>query len=104
MQHQVLSNMIDFGMEPQMALDAPRFCIKAPIAKKPDCDAISVEDGVSRTVVGELREMGHTLGDPLVGHERALFGRGQVRCLDRCKQAKEELRNQAHRHTHQSAY
>mmetsp|Transcript_11605 Transcript_11605/g.27021 ORF Transcript_11605/g.27021 Transcript_11605/m.27021 type:complete len:104 (-) Transcript_11605:145-456(-) len=78
MQHQVLSNMIDFGMEPQMALDAPRFCIKAPIAKKPDCDAISVEDGVSRTVVGELREMGHTLGDPLVGHERALFGRGQI--------------------------
>mmetsp|Transcript_15315 Transcript_15315/g.59857 ORF Transcript_15315/g.59857 Transcript_15315/m.59857 type:complete len:544 (+) Transcript_15315:50-1681(+) len=71
---QVLMNMIDFGMNPQQALDAPRFCIQ-PCPS----GAVHFEDGVDEEVIQELRAMGHlVVAEPLIGDERMLFGRGQI--------------------------
>ena len=76
---QVLLNMIDFGMDPQTALDAPRVCVGA--GGTGSDGPVSVEEGVSIVVIDELRRMGHDIQGPVVGHDRALFGRGQViRC------------------------
>ena len=75
--------MIDFGMDPQSALDAPRVCVGAG---GPGSDGpVSVEEGMSDVVIGELRRMGHDIRGPVVGHERALFGRGQI--IRSCPQA-----------------
>ena len=68
--------MIDFGMDPQSALDAPRLCVGA--GHSGSDGPVSVEEGVSNEVIDELRRMGHDVRGPLLGHERALFGRGQI--------------------------
>lgn len=71
--------MIDFEMDPQTALDAPRVCVGA--GGTGSDGPVSVEEGMSMVVVDELRRMGHDIQGPVVGHDRALFGRGQViRC------------------------
>lgn len=70
---QVLSNMIDYGMDPQTALDAPRFCIKDGTAG----GAVAVEDGIDPAVVAELAAMGHDVS-LTKDYERFLFGRGQI--------------------------
>ena len=78
---QVLLNMIDHGMDPQSALDAPRFCIGP--GHTGAVGNISFEDGISHDTIAELRSLGHrvTRCSPVKGAtERALFGRGQVIC------------------------
>ncbi len=52
----VVSNMVDFGMDPQDALDAPR-CFS-------DAGDMKVERGYSDAVRAELAEMGHTVSIP----------------------------------------
>ena len=47
----VLSNVIDYGMDLQEALDTPRMFFKGPI--------IEVEDGVPETTRQGLRDLGH---------------------------------------------
>ncbi len=64
-------NMIDFGMDAQAALDAPRICIQ------PDNGEISLEHGIDGTVLQALRDMGHNVHS-VCGHARAIFGRGQI--------------------------
>ncbi len=80
---QVLLNMIKFGMNPQVALDAPRICIGVSLpgkstdpSKKVD-NTVYLEEGISEDVVKKLADLGH---DVKVVKEmgRALFGRGQV--------------------------
>jgi gamma-glutamyltranspeptidase/glutathione hydrolase len=74
---QVLTNMIDFGLDPQAALDAPRFCIGDGTAN----GAVSLEHGVAAPTIDALIAMGHAVanaGAPVAGHARALFGRGQI--------------------------
>ena len=70
---QLMLNMIDYGMDPQAAIDAPRFCIGAHTYG----GQISLEEGIHEDVVDELRRMGHnvTLAS---AHERAVFGRAQI--------------------------
>ncbi len=64
---QVLSNMLDHGMDAQRALDAPRF--------RYDADGtFGVESGLPRSVYAGLRSLGHKLE---VGN-RGNFGGGQV--------------------------
>ena len=71
---QVMLNMIDFGMDAQEALDAPRFCIQ-PADNGPTC----IEAGVKQEVLEKLIAMGHQLHPtPLEGNDRALMGRGQI--------------------------
>lgn len=65
---QVLMNMIDFGMDPQQALDAPRF--QWIEGKK-----IVVEPSFNTSIMHGLIKKGHEMVvEPHVGH----FGRGQI--------------------------
>jgi gamma-glutamyltranspeptidase / glutathione hydrolase len=70
---QVLSALVDDGLNPQQALDRPRFCIDDGTAG----GKVALEEGIPEIVFQQLEEMGHTLF-PVSGQERALFGRGQV--------------------------
>ena len=65
--------MIEYGMDPQQALDAPRFCIDAGEAS----GQVSIEDSVPIDVINELKAKGHTIV-PRSGVQRSLFGRGQI--------------------------
>ena len=70
---QVLANMIDFGMNPQEALDRPRLCIDASGDYK-----VCLEEGIPEETIQGLRELGHKVQGPVQGHARSLFGRGQI--------------------------
>ena len=70
-------NMIDFNMDPQAALDAPRICIGSGYGLGTK-SAVSVEDGISEDALKELLAMGHNAVGPVTGHARSLFGRGQI--------------------------
>jgi len=70
---QVLVNMIDFRMDPQAALDAPRFCIASGTAG----GAVALEEGILNSVVHELLSMGHSV-KLMTGFARSIFGRGQI--------------------------
>eukprot|EP00929_Paragymnodinium_shiwhaense_P049427 TRINITY_DN24932_c0_g1_i3.p1 TRINITY_DN24932_c0_g1~~TRINITY_DN24932_c0_g1_i3.p1 ORF type:complete len:559 (+),score=152.90 TRINITY_DN24932_c0_g1_i3:90-1766(+) len=70
---QLMLNMIDFAMEPQRAVDKPRFCIGSHTFG----DAISMEDGISEEVLKALKSKGHKVARK-TGHERAVFGRAQI--------------------------
>lgn len=65
---QTAMNLIDFDLNPQMALDAPRW--QWMREKK-----FSVEKGFSEAVVGQLLRKGHEIS---IAPERTSFGRGQM--------------------------
>ena len=52
---QVLANLIDFGLDPQQAGEAPRFCHAGP--------ALAVESGIGDDVRDALTRMGHQVVD-----------------------------------------
>jgi gamma-glutamyltranspeptidase/glutathione hydrolase len=66
--------MLDDGLEPQAALDRPRFCIQPAVAD----GVVSLEDGIPPKVVDDLKAMGHPLVPNVSGYLRELFGRGQI--------------------------
>jgi gamma-glutamyltranspeptidase/glutathione hydrolase len=70
---QVISGLVDDGIDPQAALDRPRFCIEDGTAG----GQVAMETGISDQVLKELLEMGHPLYS-VSGQERAIFGRGQI--------------------------
>jgi gamma-glutamyltranspeptidase/glutathione hydrolase len=61
------------GLDPQAALDLPRFCIEDGNPS----DAVALEEGIPLKIMARLAEMGHPV-KPVTGWGRALFGRGQV--------------------------
>jgi gamma-glutamyltranspeptidase/glutathione hydrolase len=61
------------GLDPQSALDMPRFCIHDGTAG----GKVALEKGIPRKVSMDLMERGHPIRK-VKGWERALFGRGQV--------------------------
>ena len=70
---QVLSALVDDGLDPQAALDQPRFCIEPD-----DRDGrVLLEEGISPKALAELAAMGHPV-DLVTGMGRSAFGRGQV--------------------------
>uniref|UniRef100_A0A8B9J7R5 Gamma-glutamyltransferase YwrD n=4 Tax=Astyanax mexicanus TaxID=7994 RepID=A0A8B9J7R5_ASTMX len=73
---QVLLNMLEFGMSPQVALDAPRVFVQFDQAAQQW--QLYLEEGMNQEVVEDLRRRGHVVNWPIEGHERAMFGRGQV--------------------------
>uniref|UniRef100_A0A6J0SMB5 Glutathione hydrolase-like YwrD proenzyme n=1 Tax=Pogona vitticeps TaxID=103695 RepID=A0A6J0SMB5_9SAUR len=73
---QVLLNMLEFGMNPQEALDAARFCVEYD--KKGHVWQVSLEDGIPQCITEELRARGHAVTAPVTGHSRSMFGRGQI--------------------------
>jgi gamma-glutamyltranspeptidase/glutathione hydrolase len=71
-QVQVISNLIDFDMDPQSALDAPRFRVLEDYA-------IALEEGFANSVVRELESLGHRIKANTTEEE---FGGGQVILID----------------------
>lgn len=80
---QVLLNMLAFKFNPQAALDAPRFCIRAEGIPGEFGDGekkVFLEEGIKPEVAEQLKKMGHNV-ELVGGFERGVFGRGQViRC------------------------
>lgn len=70
---QVVCNMVDFGMDPQQALDRPRFCIRDGTSGGVVC----LEEGIPEEVVRRLADMGHRV-EVVRGVGRSVFGRGQI--------------------------
>ncbi|XP_074525124.1 glutathione hydrolase-like YwrD proenzyme isoform X2 [Halichoeres trimaculatus] len=73
---QVLLNMLEFGMNPQQALDAPRVFVQYD--NKTNEWSVNLEEGVDEGVADELRRRGHKVNWPITGHKRSRFGRGQI--------------------------
>ncbi|MFT3893549.1 MAG: gamma-glutamyltransferase [Anaerolineales bacterium] len=70
---QVLTALLDDKLDPQSALDLPRFCIDV----EEDGGQVAMEEGMPKETMDALQAMGHPLY-AVSGFERALFGRGQV--------------------------
>ena len=70
---QVLSALVDHGLDPQSALDLPRFCIDV----EESGGRVALEEGISTGVMKELQAMGHPVY-PVSSFSRSIFGRGQV--------------------------
>ena len=66
---QVLTNMIDFGLEPQQALDAPRFSVRLG-------EGVAIENRVSGDVIRDLASRGHRM--MVIEPHGTLFGSGQA--------------------------
>jgi gamma-glutamyltranspeptidase/glutathione hydrolase len=75
---QVAIALIDDGLDPQAALDRARFCITDGSAG----GQVALEKGIPVGVMARLAAMGHQV-IPIDGHNRAIFGRGQVILPDR---------------------
>ncbi|MCG3258600.1 MAG: gamma-glutamyltransferase [Candidatus Heimdallarchaeota archaeon] len=70
---QVIINMVDYGMNPQQALNAPRFTIRDGTSG----GNVALEDGISDSTMSALKSMGHEI-IPTSGIARMIFGRGQI--------------------------
>lgn len=70
---QVLIGLLQDGLDPQAALDRPRLCLQGGDPQS----AIALEQGIPPKTIEKLAEKGHRI-ELVSGHERALFGRGQV--------------------------
>ncbi len=70
---QVAVSLANDHLDPQAALDLPRFCL-LPEKKS---GLVALEDGLPLQTMAELAEMGHPV-EPVRGMRRALFGRGQI--------------------------
>ncbi len=66
---QLISNMVDHGMDPQQAINALRFMVGN--------DQVLLEEGISPDVARELRLRGHKLG-LVAGRSRVSIGGAQV--------------------------
>lgn len=65
---QVVTGTVDYGLNPQAALDAPRWRVSGGLG-------VSLELGVPEHVVNGLAARGHRVQ---LSHERGEFGRGQI--------------------------
>ena len=70
---QVALALAEDHLDPQTALDRPRLCIEDGMSG----GNIALEFGISPAVQTALADMGHRVRT-VRGHERALFGRGQI--------------------------
>ena len=80
---QLLSNILDLGMDPQAAIDQPRFCIS-----QVGDGLVHFEDGTPTGVLNNLYTRGHNMTRettesttvPVVvcGSDRSMFGRAQI--------------------------
>ena len=68
---QVVSNMVDFGMNPQEALDSARFRISI------EDETVFAEDSFNQEVISGLKSKGHSVS-VISGVKRGFFGGGQI--------------------------
>jgi len=72
---QIISNMVDYAMDPQNALDFPRFCID-PFSNYHGKPLVFHEDNIPPGVIEELQKRGHPL--KCLRGLSDKFGRGQI--------------------------
>ncbi len=70
---QVISAMLDDRLDPQSALDRPRFSIDGEYLQEP----VDIERGIPTKVITRLEKLGHSV-NLVSGMGRAMFGRGQI--------------------------
>jgi gamma-glutamyltranspeptidase/glutathione hydrolase len=70
---QVMSAMIDDELNPQEALNRPRWCLEAGTGDS----VLAVEEGIPVNAIARLAEMGHRVR-PVSGRGRGIFGDGQI--------------------------
>lgn len=70
---QVVVSLFADSLDPQGALDQPRFCIEDGTVG----GRIALEDGIPVSVMSALADRGHQVR-PVSGYSRAIFGRGQI--------------------------
>jgi len=75
---QVAIGLIDDGLDPQAALDRPRFCIEGGESG----GAVALEEGIPLDSLAGLADLGHRIRIR-GGSRRSIFGRGQVILYDR---------------------
>jgi gamma-glutamyltranspeptidase/glutathione hydrolase len=66
---QLISNMVDHGMDPQQAINALRFMVGN--------DQAMIEEGLDPEVARDLQARGHKLG-AMIGRQRVSIGGAQV--------------------------
>ena len=71
--------MLAGGLDPQAAIDMPRFCIN----DGSQGGTAYMEEGFSETIINELISRGHFLRANITGHDRSVFGRAQIIKRDR---------------------
>jgi gamma-glutamyltranspeptidase/glutathione hydrolase len=77
---QMLVNLVDFEMSPQMALDAPRWQLvgsSTGIGSGDEGGQVQLEEGFGFATMAELARRGHRLV-PIDGYGRVAFGGGQI--------------------------
>ena len=67
--------MIDYGMDPQEALNKSCFCMGSGYQVT---GPVSLEEGISSQVINQLSTLGHRTHGPVSGYDRIIFGRGQI--------------------------
>ena len=75
---QVTIALVDDELDPQAALDRPRFCLEDGAT----AGRVAIEDGIPRNVSDALQAMGHSVR-LAQGYERSIFGRGQIILWDK---------------------
>lgn len=70
---QILSGMIDDLLNPQEALNRPRWCLTDGTSGS----VLALEDGIPLASMSRLAEMGHTVR-PVAGYPRGVFGSGDI--------------------------
>ncbi|MFW5748463.1 MAG: gamma-glutamyltransferase [Chloroflexota bacterium] len=70
---QVINAMVDDDINPQEALDRPRWCLTEGTAGS----VLAIEEGYPFRTLSRLADLGHTVR-PVSGQGRALFGSGQI--------------------------
>jgi gamma-glutamyltranspeptidase / glutathione hydrolase len=76
---QLTVGMLAGGLDPQAAIDFPRFCILDGTQD----GKVYMEDGIDESVLQELIKRGHKMEHSIQGHERCIFGRAQIIKKDR---------------------
>ncbi len=77
---QMLVNLLDLGLSPQAALDAPRWALSGPhdgLGAHEEGGLLLVEEGWDFGLLADLGGRGHRLR-PVAGFERGVFGGGQI--------------------------
>ncbi len=73
---QVVSALLDDSLNPQEALDRPRWCLGAGISVDGN-SALLLEEGIPLPTMARLAQLGHDVR-PIVGPARGVFGSGQI--------------------------
>ena len=71
---QLTVGLVAGGLDPQAAIDHPRFCI----ADGTQNGTVHLEEGVDHSEVESLQNRGHELIANVAGRDRAVFGRAQI--------------------------